>query len=61
MSSPVVVSPIVNSAQNPVVPDESALLDAVRQVKADEPAFGISRISKELETRFPVSKYNIHL
>jgi hypothetical protein len=52
MSSPTLVIPVV---QDSVVPDESALLEAIRQVKAAEPAFGISRISKELETRFPVS------
>jgi hypothetical protein len=52
MSSPILFAPV---AQDLVVPDESALLEAVRQVKAAAPAFGISRISKELETRCPVS------
>jgi hypothetical protein len=51
ITSPVSPRPV----DGKVIPDELDLLGALTKVKQDEPAFGVSRISKELETRYPVS------
>jgi hypothetical protein len=53
ITSPVSPRPV----DGKVIPDEVDLLGALTKVKQDEPAFGVSRISKELETRYPVSSH----
>jgi hypothetical protein len=51
VTSPVSPRPV----DGKVIPEEVDLLGALHKVKQDEPAFGVKSISKELETRYPVS------